>query len=167
MYRLTNAIRSAVFSHANGMVDIAGKPTTERIASASCSVLAPQRIVDAIFSDTLKVNSKGDILSTARIAGTLAAKRTSELIPFCHQIPLSQVSIEITRDGPGNIKVRAQAKTIHQTGVEMEALTAVSLSALTIYDMTKSALKCTTDSIVITEIQLDYKTGGSSKNIPS
>jgi cyclic pyranopterin phosphate synthase len=164
MYRLTQRLGLAQFSHSNGMVDISQKCASLRVAIASCLVRAPERIVDAVFNSERELNKKGDILCTARLAGALAAKKTAELIPLCHQVPLSQVSVDISRIGPSEIELRAQVKTINQTGVEMEALTAVSISALTIYDMTKSALKGTANSIVISDIKLESKTGGSSSN---
>lgn len=144
------------FTHAEGMVDISSKTASKREAYASCSILLPTRIVDAIFSSG-SVNQKGNVIHTARLAGISGSKKTSELIPLCHQIPLSHVSVDITRCGPDRIRVFGSVKCVNQTGVEMEALTAVSISALTLYDMTKSALKGTSDKIIITDVQLDSK----------
>ncbi len=136
------------------MVDVSEKETTSRRAVASAKIL--------LSNETLRIlqaneNPKGNPLEIARIAGIMAAKRTSELIPLCHQINLSKadVKIEFTDDG---IYLEAEAKTISQTGVEMEALTAVSVAALTIYDMCKAVQK----DIVISDIRLESKTGGKS-----
>ena len=136
------------------MVDVSAKETTPRRAVASAKVL--------LNAETLRIlqaneNPKGKPLEIARIAGIMAAKRTSELIPLCHQINLSKVDVntEIVEDG---VYLEAEAKTASQTGVEMEALTAVSVAALTIYDMCKAVQK----DIVITEIRLEAKTGGKS-----
>ena len=138
------------------------KSVTHRVAVASCLVRLPKRIVDAIFDASISLNSKGDIIGTAMLAGAMGAKRTADLIPLCHQVPLNQVRIDITREGDEVIKIVGKASASHQTGVEMEALTAVSVSALSVYDMTKSAIKGTSDSIVIESIRLESKTGGST-----
>ncbi len=136
------------------MVDVSDKDTTTRLAVASGKVL--------INSETLRTlktsrNPKGDPLEIARIAGIMAAKRTSELIPLCHQINLSKVNVtaEFSENG---INITAESVTNAQTGVEMEALTAVSVAALTIYDMCKAVQK----DIVITDIRIETKTGGRS-----
>lgn len=154
--------RFTTFSHSEGMVDVSKKPFSHRIAVASCVIMAPERIVSAIFDASQALNDKGDIIGCAKIAGVFAAKRTAELIPMCHQVPLSQVLVDVSRLTENSLLVTASAKTVHQTGVEMEALTAVSVASLTVYDMTKSALKGSLDKITITDIQLDSKTGGSS-----
>ena len=145
------------FTHAEGMVDVSSKVVSKREAHASCSIILPKRIVDAIFSPCGTVNQKGNIIHTARLAGISGSKKTADLIPLCHQVPLSHVSVDFTRDGPERIRVTGSAKCVNQTGVEMEALTAVSISALTVYDMSKSALKGSSDKIIITDIQLDSK----------
>jgi cyclic pyranopterin phosphate synthase len=136
------------------MVDVSGKAETARTATASAKVL-----LSAATLETLRgqANPKGDPLEIARIAGIMAAKKTPELIPLCHQIDLAKVDVkaEITADG---IYLEAEAKTTAQTGVEMEALTAVSVAALTIYDMCKAVQK----DIEITDIRLESKTGGKS-----
>lgn len=136
------------------MVDVSGKATTIRRAVASGRVLLSSETLQ-----TLKTQKtpKGDPLEIARIAGIMAAKRTSELIPLCHQINLSKVNVtaEIRDFG---VYLEAEAITNAQTGVEMEALTAVSIAALTIYDMCKAVQK----DIVISEIRLDAKTGGKA-----
>ena len=136
------------------MVDVSGKETTARRAVASAKVLLNRATIEILKSNE---NPKGNPLEIARIAGIMAAKKTSELIPLCHQINLSKVDVkvEITDDG---VYLEAEAKTDSQTGVEMEALTAVSVAALTIYDMCKAVQK----DIQITEIQLESKTGGKS-----
>ena len=136
------------------MVDVSGKDVTTRRAVASGKVL-----LSAETLATLKTHStlKGDPLEIARIAGIMASKRTSELIPLCHQINLSKVNVtaEFTDYG---VAITAEAITNAQTGVEMEALTAVSIAALTIYDMCKAVQK----DIVIADINLVSKTGGKS-----
>ena len=137
------------------MVDVSEKPATAREATASALVRVSQATLDVIRDGT---NPKGDPFEIARIAGIQAAKRTSELIPLCHQLPLSSVAIEI-EPGNGQVSIRATAKTISQTGVEMEALTAVSVAALTIYDMLKAVQR----DIVITDIRLESKTGGKTE----
>ena len=136
------------------MVDVSEKAVTRRRAVASARVLMNAETIEAIREQT---NPKGNPLEIARIAGIMAAKRTSELIPLCHQLNLSKVDLkaEITDAG---VYLEAEAKTASQTGVEMEALTAVSVAALTIYDMCKAVQK----DIVITEIRLESKTGGKS-----
>lgn len=136
------------------MVDVSAKDTSTRRAVASAHVLlSPETL------QTLKTNAtpKGDPLEIARIAGIMAAKRTPDLIPLCHQLNLSKVNVtaEITEEG---ISLTAEAVTNAQTGVEMEALTAVSIAALTIYDMLKAVQR----DIRITDIRIEEKTGGRS-----
>ena len=134
------------------MVDVSAKQETSRRAIASAKVLLSPETLNAVRSQT---NPKGDPLEIARIAGIMAAKKTSELIPLCHQINLSKVNVraELTDFG---VHLEAEASTTAQTGVEMEALTAVSVAALTIYDMCKAVQK----DIEITEVRLESKTGG-------
>lgn len=134
------------------MVDVSEKAETPRMAIASGKVLLSEATLGILRTQT---NPKGDPLEIARIAGIMAAKKTPELIPLCHQINLSKVDVkaEIAPDG---IYLEAVAKTSSQTGVEMEALTAVSVAALTIYDMCKAVQK----DIVVTDIRLESKTGG-------
>ena len=136
------------------MVDVGEKQTTERRATATAKVLLSAKTIEILKS---KENPKGDVLEIARVAGIMAAKKTSELIPLCHQLNLSKadVSAEITEYG---IFLRSEAKTTAQTGVEMEALTAASVAALTVYDMCKAVQK----DIEITEIRVETKTGGKS-----
>ena len=137
------------------MVDVGEKPVTERAAVASCRVLLSAETIAAIRD---KAGPKGDPLEIARIAGIMAAKKTPELIPLCHQINLSKADItaEITDYG---IRLEALAKTASQTGVEMEALTAVTVAALTVYDMCKAIQK----DIEITDIRLESKSGGRTE----
>jgi cyclic pyranopterin monophosphate synthase len=134
------------------MVDVSAKQTTKRSATASAFVELSAAVLAA-----LPANPKGNPLEVARIAGIQAAKRTSELIPMCHPLPLSHVEVEvrIVTDG---VRIKATAATTGQTGVEMEALTAATIAALTVYDMTKALDK----SIVIRSIQLEAKSGGKS-----
>jgi len=136
------------------MVDTSDKGITSRRALASARVRMSPETIARIREHQ---NPKGDPLETARLAGIMAAKRTADLIPLCHPLPLTHVEVraKITDDG---IELEAEAATNAQTGVEMEALTAVSVAALTIYDMCKAIDKGNT----ITEIQLESKTGGKS-----
>jgi len=138
------------------MVDVSDKPVTTRMARATGSIRMQRATLDAIRANTL---AKGDALGVARLAGIMAAKRTAELIPLCHPIPLTDVSVEITLDDalPG-LRVEAAARTAAQTGVEMEAIVAVSVSLVTVYDMAKAVDK----SMVIGEISLAEKVGGRS-----
>jgi cyclic pyranopterin phosphate synthase len=138
------------------MVDVSAKPTTERIAIAEGYVVMRPDTLALVLSGNAK---KGDVLGTARIAGIQAAKRTHELIPLCHPLPVTKIEIAIEPDPkrPG-IKVRATVKVKGQTGVEMEALTAVSIACLTIYDMVKAVERGTR----IENIRLLEKTGGAS-----
>jgi len=138
------------------MVDVSQKAVTERIAKAQAVVHMNAETLALIAANTL---AKGDALSVARVAGIMAAKRTDDLIPLCHSLPISQVLIDFELDEEeSTITVNSVAKTVAQTGVEMEALTAVTIAALTIYDMAKSSDK----SILITDIRLLEKTGGKS-----
>ncbi len=136
------------------MVDVSDKATTARRAVASGRVLLNSETLQTLKA---RQTPKGDPLEIARIAGIMAAKKTSELIPLCHQLNLSKVNVtaEITDYG---VALTAEAVTTAQTGVEMEALTAISVAALTIYDMLKAVQK----DIQITDIRLDSKTGGKS-----
>jgi cyclic pyranopterin phosphate synthase len=138
------------------MVDVSAKPATERMATAEGRVMMSRATLELIVSGNAK---KGDVLGTARIAGIMAAKRTSELIPLCHPLALSKVTVDITPDDrlPGCI-VEATVKVTGPTGVEMEALTAVSVACLTIYDMIKAAER----GVRIEGIHLVDKKGGKS-----
>jgi len=138
------------------MVDVSDKAKTERIAIASGQVLLSKEAFLQIETHSI---AKGSVLTVAKIAGIQGAKKTSELIPLCHPIFLSKIDIELFMDEKTHsVKILATAKTNDVTGVEMEALTAVSISALSIYDMCKAVDK----SIRITEIQLEKKEGGKS-----
>ena len=138
------------------MVDVSSKPTTEREALAEGRVVMRRSTLDIVRKGNAK---KGDVLSVARIAGIMAAKRTHELIPLCHPLALSEVAIELTPDAklPG-INVRARVKVAGQTGVEMEALTAVAIACLTVYDMVKAVER----GMRIEGIRLIEKSGGRS-----
>lgn len=136
------------------MVDVSHKPDTFRRAEAHACIRMRPETVDLIRSNALK---KGDVLGVARIAGILAAKRTGELIPLCHPIPLTDVSVELTV-GADRVEIRATVATVGKTGVEMEALTAASVAALTIYDMAKGVDR----EMEIGEIYLVSKVGGQT-----
>ena len=138
------------------MVDVTKKNLTLREATASGKIFVGEEILEMITSGTAK---KGDVLGVAQLAGIMSAKRTSELIPLCHQVPLSHCSVtfDILPDEEA-IKVWARVKTTGGTGVEMEAMTAVSVALLTIYDMCKAMSK----SMTIGEIRLERKSGGKS-----
>ena len=138
------------------MVDISEKEDTERIAIAKGTIVMLPTTLELIESGLV---AKGDVLATAQIAGVMAGKRTADLIPLCHPLPLNQITIDfdIDKDLAG-IEITATAKTFGKTGVEMEALTAVSVAALTIYDMAKSAEK----TMRIQDIRLVEKRGGRS-----
>ncbi len=137
------------------MVDVSGKRVTQRTARAEAVVRLGARIV-ARLKEPGGVR-KGDPVETARIAGIMAAKRTAELIPLCHSLPLDLVDVQVTF-GRNFLRIESLVRTSHVTGVEMEALTAAAVAALTIYDMCKAADK----GIVIERIQLLEKTGGIS-----
>ncbi len=134
------------------MVDVSGKSATRRVAEASGFVAVSPQVLAA-----LPKNPKGDPLEISRIAGIMAAKRTSELIPMCHPLPLSLVDVEV-RVCENGLAITSKAATTAETGVEMEALVAVSVCALTLYDMLKGADK----SIEIQNIALERKSGGKS-----
>jgi cyclic pyranopterin phosphate synthase len=134
------------------MVDVGAKAETRRTARAHAFVRMSREVLDALPS-----NPKGDPLAVARVAGILAAKKTADLIPLCHSLPLSHADVDIAIESEG-VRITATASTTAQTGVEMEALTAASVAALTIYDMTKALDK----RIEITDIWLLEKSGGKS-----
>ena len=134
------------------MVDVGGKDVTDRRAVASAVVRVSEETARAIRDGDAP---KGDVLGTARIAGIQAAKRTAELIPLCHPLPLSFVNVRI-EVGDTEVAIEAEARTSAQTGVEMEALTAASVAALTVYDMVKGIER----GVEIAEIRLLEKTGG-------
>jgi cyclic pyranopterin phosphate synthase len=138
------------------MVDVSAKPATERVARATGNIRMRAATLRAIRDDTL---AKGDVLTVAKIAGILAAKRTAELVPLCHPLPLGDVQIVLSLDDtlPG-VRVDATARTTAPTGVEMEAIVAVSLCLVTVYDMAKSVDR----EMVIGDVMLVEKSGGRS-----
>jgi len=138
------------------MVDVSSKPETERMARATGSIRMRPETLSAIMKAEVK---KGDVLGVARIAGVMAAKKTAELIPLCHPLALTDVQVELSPDEslPG-LRVEATARTTGRTGVEMEALTAVSVALLTVYDMAKALDR----GMEISDISLAQKTGGAS-----
>jgi cyclic pyranopterin monophosphate synthase len=138
------------------MVDVTDKQETHRVARAGGTIKMKAATLDAIRGNMV---AKGDVLAVARLAGIMAAKRTDELIPLCHPLPLHDVDVALTLDAtlPG-IRVEATAQTVARTGVEMEALTAVSVALLTVYDMAKAIDR----DMIIGDIILLAKTGGKS-----
>lgn len=138
------------------MVDTGNKEITLRLAVASARVLMTRETVAALREHR---TPKGDPLEAARLAGIMAAKRTSDLIPLCHPLPLTHIDVHATLEDDG-VALQADVSTNAQTGVEMEALTAVSVAALTIYDMCKALEK----GMTITDVRLERKTGGKSGN---
>jgi cyclic pyranopterin phosphate synthase len=138
------------------MVDVSGKAVTDRVAVAEGSVVMAAETLALVVAGRAK---KGDVLGVARLAGIMAAKKTADLIPLCHPLPLTKVSITLTPDaGLPGVRVQATVKTSGQTGVEMEALTAVTVACLTIYDMLKAVDK----SMRIEGVSLILKDGGKS-----
>jgi cyclic pyranopterin phosphate synthase len=138
------------------MVDVSGKNPSARVAVATGAIRMAATTLDAIRTNSLK---KGDVLSVARVAGIMAAKKTSELIPLCHPIALTDIGVEFTLDDslPG-VRVQTLARTMERTGVEMEALTAAAVALLTIYDMAKALDR----GMTITSVALLEKSGGAS-----
>jgi cyclic pyranopterin phosphate synthase len=151
----------AAFTHfdAGGnatMVDVSSKPVTDRTATARARVAMAPATLAMIEAGTAK---KGDVLGVARLAGIMAAKRTSDLIPLCHPLPISAVALELTPDREANaIEIAATVRTTGQTGVEMEALTAASIAALTVYDMCKSVDR----GMRVENLRVVHKAGGKS-----
>lgn len=137
------------------MVDVSEKTSTVRVAVAEAKVKMLPQTLNMIVEGK---HAKGDVLAVARIAGIQAAKKTSDLIPLCHPLMLSSVKVELEADGTEQIKITATCKLTGQTGVEMEALTAASVAALTLYDMCKAVDK----GMIIEQIRLLQKTGGKS-----
>ena len=136
------------------MVDVGAKERTERVAVATARLRMQPATVARIREGRVE---KGDVLAAARLAGVMATKRTPDLIPLCHPIALTGVTVEVTLD-EGGAAVRAEVKTLDRTGVEMEALTAAATAALTVYDMVKSVDR----GMVIESLQLEHKAGGRS-----
>lgn len=141
-------------AHGMKMVDVGGKERTERIARASARVRMLPSTVERIYAGRVE---KGDVLAAARLAGVMAVKRTPELIPLCHPISVSAASVDVQPSEEG-LAITAEVKTVDRTGVEMEALTAVTAAALTVYDMLKSVDR----GMVIEQVQLEHKEGGRS-----
>ncbi len=142
-------------SGAARMVDVSSKDETHRVATAEATVRMSRETLALIQSGGMP---KGDVLATARIAGIMAAKRTPDLIPLCHPLAITGVTVELTPDGRDSLRIEATVKTTGKTGVEMEALTAASVAALTVYDMCKAVEK----GMVIENVRLLEKTGGKS-----
>lgn len=138
------------------MVDVTEKPVTDRVAVAECHISMARETFDIIVEGRAK---KGDVLAVARLAGIMGAKRTADLIPLCHPLALTRVALELEPDAalPG-IRIRASVRTSGQTGVEMEALTAASTAALTVYDMAKAVDR----AMVIGGLRVVLKDGGKS-----
>jgi len=138
------------------MVDVSAKPETDRTATARARIVMQPATLALIQAGTA---AKGDVLGVARLAGIMAAKRTAELIPLCHPLPLTQVSLELTPDAAANaVEIAATVRTSGRTGVEMEALTAASVAALTIYDMCKAVDR----AMRIEALRVTHKAGGKS-----
>jgi cyclic pyranopterin phosphate synthase len=138
------------------MVDVSAKPATDRTATARARVVMRPETLAMIQAGGAK---KGDVLGVARLAGIMAAKRTSDLIPLCHPLPIAAVTVELTPDSAANaIEIEATVRTTGQTGVEMEALTAASVTALTVYDMCKAVDR----AMRIEAIRVVHKAGGKS-----
>ena len=141
------------------MVDVGAKPVTDRVAVARGSVVMKPETLALIRSNGFE---KGDVLGVARVAGVMAAKNTAQLIPLCHPLPLDQVTVDFDLDtGESRVDIQATAKTSARTGVEMEAMTAVSVAALTIYDMCKAVDR----GMRIEAVRLVRKTGGKSGDL--
>ena len=140
---------------ASRMVDTTAKPESERLARASALIRMRPETLTLIRERTA---AKGDVREVARLAGIMAAKKTSELIPLCHPLPITGVTIDFAFEGEALLKIEASVKVFGRTGVEMEALTAVSLAALTVYDMCKAVDR----GMTIERIRLEEKSGGKS-----
>ena len=140
---------------ASRMVDVSEKDVTERIAVAHARVTMKPETFNLIMDKKI---TKGDVLGVARVAGIMAAKKTSELVPMCHPLNLNSVKIDYEDNNQDSIEITSEVKVTGKTGVEMEALTAVSICALTIYDMCKSADR----SMIISDVYLVKKSGGKS-----
>jgi len=138
------------------MVDVSAKPATERLARAAGAIVMSPAALALVRDNAL---AKGDVLGVARVAGIMAAKRTAELVPLCHPVPLTDLQIDLTLDDalPG-VRVETTARTVAPTGVEMEAIVAATVALVTVYDMVKAADRAMT----ITDVQLVEKVGGNS-----
>ena len=154
------ATRKKILTHLDAaglpsMVDVSGKVVTARAATAECRVRFPKEVAAQLHASGLR-SAKGGIVDTAIIAGTMAVKRTHELIPFCHPLPIDGCRIVIAWDGDSALKIECTVRTTHRTGVEMEALTGATVAALTVYDMCKAL----SHEIVIGPAKLLAKKGG-------
>ncbi len=162
--RYNSAVQSEKITHLDDegrarMVDVGGKPESERVAIARGVVQLSAETLDTVREGNLK---KGDLVAVAELAGVMAAKRTADLIPLCHPLSLTHIHVELEfAEGPPRIEVKAEVKTTARTGVEMEALTAVSVASLTVYDMIKGLER----GARITDIRLIEKRGGSSGDL--
>ncbi len=158
---MTDDVAPGVLSHFDAagkaaMVDVTAKPETDRTATACARIVMQKATLALIQAGTA---AKGDVLGVARLAGIMAAKRTAELIPLCHPLPLTQVSVELTPDPAANaVEIAATVRTAGRTGVEMEALTAAAVAALTIYDMCKAVDR----AMRIEALRVTHKAGGKS-----
>jgi cyclic pyranopterin phosphate synthase len=137
------------------MIDVGGKPATARTATARGTVIMAPETLTMITQGKAK---KGDVLAVARLAGIMAAKRTPDLIPLCHPLMLTKVTVDLTPAPPNRVEITATVKLTGQTGVEMEALTAASVAALTVYDMCKAVDR----AMHVTDIRVTHKAGGKS-----
>jgi len=137
------------------MVDVTGKDVTSRVATATGVMRTTAEVVELLASNGLK---KGDALAVARVAGIMGAKRTSDLVPLCHPLPISGVTVDFSLDG-SDVAITATVRTSGQTGVEMEALTAVTVAGLTLHDM----IKAVDPAAVLSEVRLERKEGGKSE----
>jgi cyclic pyranopterin phosphate synthase len=137
------------------MVDVGAKPATDRSATARARVVMQKETLAMIRAGTAR---KGDVLGVARIAGIMAAKRTADLIPLCHPLPITAVTIDLAPSGDDAVEIEATVRTTGQTGVEMEALTAASVAALTVYDMCKAVDR----SMRVEALRVVAKSGGKS-----
>lgn len=156
------ATRKKILTHLDAaglpsMVDVSSKVATARAATAECRVRFPKEVAAQLHASGLR-SAKGGIVDTAIIAGTMAVKRTHELIPFCHPLPIDGCRIVIAWDGDSALKIECTVRTTHRTGVEMEALTGATVAALTVYDMCKAL----SHRIVIGPAKLLGKRGGKS-----
>ena len=137
------------------MVDVSGKQATAREAIAECLVGFPVEVASRLRDSGLRT-AKGPVIDTAIIAGTMAAKRTHELIPFCHALPIDKCSFAVDWIGDEQLRIRCTVATVHRTGVEMEALTGATIAGLTVYDMCKAL----SHAIVVGPVRLMAKSGG-------
>lgn len=158
--RSTSRTPAAALTHVDaagrpGMVDVSAKPATARSATAHCDVRFPVAVATQLRASGLR-SAKGAIVDTAVIAGTMAVKRTHELIPFCHPLPIDGIRVAIDWQGERALRIECTVRTVHRTGVEMEAITGATIAALTIYDMCKAL----SHAIVIGPARLVAKRGG-------